>query len=205
MDIFFFFCFALGCSPATIYLFKVNKRNTRTRYEICSKSTKRHQNDVTGVVLASLLLALKIFHTIFCFYCYFEQVIVVCWAAYQLITLFTGRRETPVFIRLISNSNRGNVLLFPVDFGHKGIIIDKGLTNIELKDKYVVVFLYTLVINSSLLASVLYQTHSFILSNQYNLPRCHQISKFGFPKDVFQLLYVQVHTPNMWCRGEIFF
>ena len=56
--------------PISIYPFKVNNRNTRTRCEICSKSTKRHQNDANGVVLVSLLLTLNIFHTLFsCFYC----------------------------------------------------------------------------------------------------------------------------------------
>ena len=37
--------------PARIYLFKVNNRNTRTRCQICSKLTIKHQNDATGVVL----------------------------------------------------------------------------------------------------------------------------------------------------------
>ena len=37
-------------------MFKVNKRDTRTRWEICSKSTP-------GVVLVSLFLTLSIFHT----------------------------------------------------------------------------------------------------------------------------------------------
>ena len=41
------------------YMFKVNNRNTRIRYEICSN----------GVVLMSLLLTLSIFHTLFCFCC----------------------------------------------------------------------------------------------------------------------------------------
>ena len=27
-------------------MFNVNNRNTRTKYEMCSKLTKRHQNDV---------------------------------------------------------------------------------------------------------------------------------------------------------------
>ena len=47
--------------PADIYLLKVNSRNTRTRYEICSeltiKTPERRQ--------VSLLLALNIFHTLF--------------------------------------------------------------------------------------------------------------------------------------------
>ena len=48
-----------------IYLFKVNKRNTRKICEICSKLTikTRHEN--------SLYLTLNRFHTLFwCFYCW---------------------------------------------------------------------------------------------------------------------------------------
>ena len=45
------------------YTFQVNSRNTWTRCEIFSKLTKRHQNNVNNVVLASLLLTLNIFHT----------------------------------------------------------------------------------------------------------------------------------------------
>ena len=49
-------------NPTGIYLLKVNNRNTRTRYEICSKLTiktpeRRH--------LVSLLITLNIFHTMF--------------------------------------------------------------------------------------------------------------------------------------------
>ena len=56
--------------PAGIYLIKVNNRNTRTRWKICSKLAKRHQNDANGVVKMSLLLTLNIFHILFqCFYC----------------------------------------------------------------------------------------------------------------------------------------
>ena len=40
--------------PAGNYMFKVNNKNTRTKYDIFS-----------GVVLVSLLLALNIFHTLF--------------------------------------------------------------------------------------------------------------------------------------------
>ena len=47
-----------------------------TRCEICSKLTKRHQNDAIGVALVSLLLTLNIFHTLFSsiFIVNFEQV-----------------------------------------------------------------------------------------------------------------------------------
>ena len=44
--------------PASIYLLKVNNRNTRPRSEICSKLTKKHQN-VIDIVLASLLLTVN--------------------------------------------------------------------------------------------------------------------------------------------------
>ena len=43
-------------------VFKVNNKNTRKMYETCSKQQWRHQNDVTDVVLVSLLLTLNIFH-----------------------------------------------------------------------------------------------------------------------------------------------
>ena len=39
--------------PAGIYLFQFNNRNTRIMWEICSKFTKRHYNDVIDVILVS--------------------------------------------------------------------------------------------------------------------------------------------------------
>ena len=50
-------------NPAGIYLFKVNNRNTRTRCEICSKLTIKTPERRQW--LASLLLTLNIFHTLF--------------------------------------------------------------------------------------------------------------------------------------------
>ena len=50
------------CFPANIYLFKVNNRNTRKKGV---KYVQKHQNEVSDVVLAFLLLTLKIFHTFF--------------------------------------------------------------------------------------------------------------------------------------------
>ena len=50
----------LKFNAIAIYMFKVTKKNTRTRSEIRSKLT-RHQNDTNFVVLVSLLLTLKIF------------------------------------------------------------------------------------------------------------------------------------------------
>ena len=47
--------------PAGIYLFKVNNENTRANSEICSKLTKRDQNNVNKVILVSLLLTSNIF------------------------------------------------------------------------------------------------------------------------------------------------
>ena len=44
------------------YMFKVNNRNTRTRYEICSKLTIKIPE---RRLLVSLLLTLNIFHTLF--------------------------------------------------------------------------------------------------------------------------------------------
>ena len=41
-------------SPANIYLFKVNNRNTRKRCEICWKLTIKTPDDVVGIVLAFL-------------------------------------------------------------------------------------------------------------------------------------------------------
>ena len=64
--------------PTGIYLLKVNNRNTRARFEICTKLTiktperchSRRSDDVIYVVLVYLLLTLNIFHTLFwCFYC----------------------------------------------------------------------------------------------------------------------------------------
>ena len=43
---------------------QVNKRNTRVKYETCSMLL-RHQNNVNGVILASLLLILTRYHTMF--------------------------------------------------------------------------------------------------------------------------------------------
>ena len=48
-----------------ICMLKVNNRNTRTRCEISSKLTIKHQNVIIYVVLVSLLLTLNIFNTLF--------------------------------------------------------------------------------------------------------------------------------------------
>ena len=47
--------------PAANYMFKVNYKNTRARCEICSKLTLKAQERCQ----VSLLLTLKIFHTLF--------------------------------------------------------------------------------------------------------------------------------------------
>ena len=60
--------------PASIYLLKVNKRNTRTRCDV-QYWQQRHQNDAIGIILVSLLWTLNIFHTLsWCFYVNFEHV-----------------------------------------------------------------------------------------------------------------------------------
>ena len=50
---------------ANIYLFKICNRNTRIRFEVCSKLAVKTQNGVIHVVLVFLLLTLNIFHTFF--------------------------------------------------------------------------------------------------------------------------------------------
>ena len=60
-------------------MFKVNKKTPEQcqwrrsgvfTVNLCSKLTKKHQNNANGVVLVSLLLTLNIFQTLFyCFYC----------------------------------------------------------------------------------------------------------------------------------------
>ena len=52
-------------SPANIYLFKFNNKDTSKRSEICSELTIKHQNDVVDVVLVILLLTLNIFRSFF--------------------------------------------------------------------------------------------------------------------------------------------
>ena len=52
-------------NPVVVFLLKVNKRNTRTRCQICSKLTIKTPEQVNVVVLVSLLLTLIIFHTLF--------------------------------------------------------------------------------------------------------------------------------------------
>ena len=53
-------CFAITIKTGNICLFKVNYRNTRKRFKICSKL-------LHDVVLVSLLLTLNIIHTLFYF------------------------------------------------------------------------------------------------------------------------------------------
>ena len=55
--------YACSYIPAGKYMFKVNKRNTRTGYEVCSKLTIKIPERC--VVLASLLLTLNIFQNLF--------------------------------------------------------------------------------------------------------------------------------------------
>ena len=50
--------------PAAICLFKVNNRNTRTIYKICSKLKRKHHNNYINAVMVSLLLTLNKFQTL---------------------------------------------------------------------------------------------------------------------------------------------
>ena len=54
---------SLDCLYDLSHLLKVTNRKSRKRSEICSKFTKRQQNDVNEVVRGLLLLTLNIFHT----------------------------------------------------------------------------------------------------------------------------------------------
>ena len=66
--------------------FKVKKRNTRKSCVICSKLTIKTSNNVTDVVLVSLLVTLNLFNSFFwCFYCWL-------WAfkTFNLDTAFGG-------------------------------------------------------------------------------------------------------------------
>ena len=49
----------IGRCPAGNYMFKVNKRNTKTRCEICSKLTIKIPEHISHLVLVFLLLTLS--------------------------------------------------------------------------------------------------------------------------------------------------
>ena len=51
--------------PANIYFFKVNNRNTRKSWEVCSELTIRKQKDVIDVIVVFLLLILNMFYIFF--------------------------------------------------------------------------------------------------------------------------------------------
>ena len=59
------FWHASNYCPASKYMLRFSNRNTRNRFEICSKLTIKHQNDVNDIVLVFLLLTLNIFHFFF--------------------------------------------------------------------------------------------------------------------------------------------
>lgn len=63
--------------PVVFYLFKVNRRTTRTRCGICSKLKYRFRNDVNEVVLVSSLLTLNRFTTSFSVFVNFEWIIMM--------------------------------------------------------------------------------------------------------------------------------
>ena len=54
-----------GDLPAGNYMFKVNNKNTKTRCEICSKLTRKQQNDINAIVPMTLFLTLNIFRPLF--------------------------------------------------------------------------------------------------------------------------------------------
>ena len=92
--------------PANIYLFKDNNRNTRKRYEICSKLTiktyeRRHWHDL---VLLSLLLTSNIYYTFFYVSIGYYEEGIVCWASSLFNDFLHGRwgwtTEIPIFISL---------------------------------------------------------------------------------------------------------
>ena len=57
-------------NPANIYLFLLNNRNTRKRFEIMFKVNNKNIKTMPDVGLVFLLLALNIFQIFFwCFYC----------------------------------------------------------------------------------------------------------------------------------------
>ena len=80
--------------PAGNYLLKFLIRNTRTRYEICSKLTIKTP-ERRGVVLVYLLLILNIFHTLFYFSVISFEHLIACWdqteifcgKGYRLLTI----------------------------------------------------------------------------------------------------------------------
>ena len=55
------FWHASNYCPASKYMLRFSNRNTRNRFEICSKLTIKHQNDVNDIVLVFLLLTLNTF------------------------------------------------------------------------------------------------------------------------------------------------
>ena len=83
--------------PSNINLFKVSNRNTRKRYEKCSKLTKKCQNDVSGLVLVFLF-----FWTYFTPFSGvsvvdFEQVS-VSWVYIRMILEFHANLQTCIFL-----------------------------------------------------------------------------------------------------------
>ena len=57
--------FVVPDNSAGIYLFRDHNKNSRTRYEICSKLTIKTLEFVNDVVLQSLLLTLNKFYSLF--------------------------------------------------------------------------------------------------------------------------------------------
>ena len=58
--------FVMSTFQASKYMFKINNRNTRARYEICSKLTIKTSERGFWPCSGVLLLALNVFHTFLC-------------------------------------------------------------------------------------------------------------------------------------------
>ena len=54
---------ATEVTPAKIYLFRVNSRNTRKSVKYVQSLQQKHKSDVDDIVLVFLLLTLNIIHT----------------------------------------------------------------------------------------------------------------------------------------------
>ena len=57
-------CMKFSMTQLLFVFFKVNNRNTRTIYKICSKLKRKHHNNYINAVMVSLLLTLNKFQTL---------------------------------------------------------------------------------------------------------------------------------------------
>ena len=96
--------------PASIYLFKVNNRNTRERCEFCSKSTIKTLERRQWHILGSLLLILKNFTPFSIVFNVDSELVNFCWN----LTYVNTRKQENYWSRLKKNffSDRKPTLLF---------------------------------------------------------------------------------------------